>query len=58
VRDRGAELDVAEEAEARPLRRPLERARDLFQLRVVGRHAEPHEAPRRRQALDHVHLDG
>ena len=52
-----ADLDVAEEAEARLLGDPLEGARDRLELRMVGRDAEPDEPPRRRQALDHVHLD-
>ena len=50
-------LDVAEEAEARPLGDALERARDRLQLRVVGRDAEPDEPPRRGQSFDHVDLD-
>ena len=53
-----ADLDVAEEAEAGALRDPLERARDGLDLGVVGRDAEPDEAPRRRQPVEHVHLDG
>jgi len=53
-----AGLDVADEAEAGPLRDLLERARDGLDLRVVGRDAEPDEAPRGRQPLDHVDLDG
>ena len=52
-----ADLDVAEEAEARLVGDPLERARDRLQLRVVGRDAEPDEPPRGRQPLDHVDLD-
>ena len=51
-----AELDVAQEAEARLLCDPLERAGDGLQLRMVGRDAEPDEPPRRREPLDHVHL--
>ena len=35
----------------------LERARDRLDLRVVGRDAEAHEPPRRRQPLDQVDLD-
>ena len=57
VRKISADLDVAEEAEARLLGNPLERARDALQLRVVGRDAQPHEPPRRRQPLEHVHLE-
>ena len=57
VREVAADLDVAEEAKARLLRDALERARDALELRMVGRNAEPDEAPWRRQALDHVHLD-
>ena len=56
VRDVAADLDVAEEAEARARGDLLERARDRLQLRVVGGDAEPDEPPRRRQALDHVDL--
>ena len=40
------------------LRGPLERARDLLQLRVVGRDAETDETPRRRQPFEHVDLGG
>ncbi len=50
-------LDVAEEAEPGPLGGLLERARDRLDLGVVGRDAEPHEPPRRRQALEEVDLD-
>jgi hypothetical protein len=57
VGDGLADLHVPEKAEARPRRDPLERARDLLQLRMVGRNAEADEAPGRRKALDHVHLD-
>jgi hypothetical protein len=57
VADVPTDLDVPEEAEARPCRDLLEGPRDGLELRMVGRHAEPHEAPRRRQALDHVDLD-
>ena len=52
-----ADLDVAEKAEARPLGDPLEGTRHRLQLRMVGSDAEPDEAPRRRQALDQVHLE-
>ena len=56
VRHVAPDLDVAEEAEARPRSDLLERARDGLELRVVGRDAEPDEPPRRRQPLDHVDL--
>ena len=52
-----ADLDVAEEAEARPLGDPLEGARHGLQLRMVGGDAEPDETPRRRQPLDQIDLD-
>ena len=52
-----ADLDVPEEAKPGLLRDPLERARDLLQLRVIRGDAEPHEPPGRREPLDHVHLD-
>jgi hypothetical protein len=51
------DLDITEEAKARPSSDLLERLRDGLELRVVGGNAEPDEAPRRRQALDHVDLD-
>jgi hypothetical protein len=57
LRDVPPDLHVAEEAEAGPLGDSLERSRDGLEIRVVGRDAEPDEAPRRRQPLDHVHLD-
>ena len=57
VRQIAPDLDVAEEPEAGLLGDPLERARDALQLRMVRRDAQPHEPPRRRQPLDHVHLD-
>src|SRR3954465_11705534 len=57
VRDVAPDLDVPEEAEARLLRNPLERARNALQLGMVRRPPEPHEAPRRRQPLEHVHLE-
>ncbi len=50
-------FDVAEEAKARALRDPLERARNGLDLRMIGRHAEADEPPRRRQPVEHVHLD-
>ena len=52
-----ADLDVPEEAEAGLVGDLLERTRDGLELRMVWRDAEPHESPRRREALDHVHLD-
>ena len=57
MRDVAADLDVAEEAEAGLLRDLLERARDGLDVRVVGRDAEAHEPPRRRQPLEQVDLD-
>ena len=48
------DVDVAEEPEAGLLRGLLEDARDRLDLRVVGRDAEPDEAPRGREPLDHV----
>ena len=56
LRDVAADLDVPDEAEAGSRGDLLERPRDRLQLRMVGRHAEPDEPPRRRQPLDHVHL--
>ena len=52
------DLDVSEEAEAGLRGDALESARDRLELRVVGRNAEADEPPRRREALDHVDLDG
>ena len=52
-----AELDAAEEAEARMGGRLVERRSDGLDLLVVGRHARPYEPVRRRQAIEHVHLD-
>ena len=57
VRDVLADLDVAEEAEARLRRRLLEGARDGLDVRMVGRDAETHETPGRRQPLEQVDLD-
>ena len=54
--DVAPDLDVAEEAEAGALRDALERLRGGLQLRMIGRHAEAHEAPRSRKPLEHVHL--
>ena len=52
-----AYLDVAEEPEAGLQGDSLEGPRDRLQLRMVWSDAEPHEAPGRRQPLDHVHLE-
>ena len=52
-----AELDAAEEAEARVLRGLLVDARDALDLRVVRRHAGAHEPERRRQEVDEVDLE-
>ena len=57
VREIAPDLDVAEKAEAGLRGDLLERARDRLELRMVGRDAEPDEAPRRRQPLDHVDLE-
>ena len=58
VRDGGADLDVAEEPKAGFCSGFLEGARDGLDVLVVGGDAKPDEPPRRRQAVDHVHLDG
>ena len=55
--DVGAELDAAEEAEARVLRGLLVDARDRLDLRVVGRDAGAHEPERRRQRVVEVDLE-
>ena len=55
-REVAADLDVAEEAEARLRRDLLEDARDGLDLRMVRRDALAHEAPRRRQPLEQVDL--
>ena len=52
-----AELDVAEEAEARVRGGLLVDAGDGLDLRVVGGDAGAHEPPRRGQALEHVDLE-
>ena len=57
ARDVLAEGDVAEEAEARVRGGLLVDAGDGLDLRVVGGDARAHQAPRRRQALEHVDLD-
>ena len=57
VRQIAPDGDVAEEPESRLRGDPLEGARDGLDLRMVGCHSEPHEAPRRRQPLDQVDLD-
>src|SRR3989441_9158982 len=51
-----AELDAAEEAEARMSGDLVELGRDRFDLLVVGRDTEPDEAVRRRQPVVHVDL--
>jgi hypothetical protein len=51
-----AQFDVAEEAELGVLGRLLVDPADGLDVRVVGRHAEADEAPRRRQPLEHVDL--
>ena len=53
----GAELDAAEEAEARMLRRLVVHPRDRLDLRVVGRDAGAHEPVRRRQRVEQVDRD-
>ena len=57
VREVPSDLDVAEESEARFGCDSFEGTRNRLQLRVIGRHTEAHEPPRRRQPLDHVHLE-
>src|SRR5512133_970024 len=57
VREVAADFDVPEEAEAGLLGDALEGARDALQLGMVRRDAEPHQAPGRRQPLEHVDLD-
>ena len=52
------DLDVAEKAKTRPLRNALEHARDRLDVRVVRRDAQAYEAPRRRQPVEQVDLDG
>ncbi len=52
-----ADVDVAEEAEAGPLGDPLVDPRHGLDLRMVGRHAEPDEAPGRGQPLDQIDLN-
>ena len=56
-RDVASHGDVAVEPEPRRARDPVVDRDRLLELRVVGRHAEPHQAERRRQALQHVHPD-
>ena len=58
VLDVAPHLDIAEEAEARLERDPLERPRHRLDLRVIRCNPEAYEAPRSREALDHVDLDG
>src|SRR4029079_19530865 len=50
-------LDVAEEAEPRSRGDLLEGPGDGHQLWMIRGDTQPDEAPRRRQALDHVDLD-
>src|SRR5271155_5082864 len=52
-----AEMDVAEEPEARVHGGLLVHAGDRLDLRVVGRDARADESPWRRQALEHVDLE-
>jgi hypothetical protein len=52
-----SDLDIAEEAEAGSLRDLLEHPRHGLDVGMIGRDAEPDEAPGRRQALEHVDLD-
>jgi hypothetical protein len=56
VRHVSPDLDVAEKAEPGLLRDLLVDTGDVLELRVIRRDAEAHEAPRRRQPLEHVHL--
>ena len=53
-----SDLDVAEEAKSGALRDLLEHARDGLDVGVVGSDAEADEAPRRRQPVEQVDLDG
>ena len=56
--DLAADLDVAEEAKALAGRGPLIDADHRLDLRMVGGDAGADEAERRRQAVEHVDLDG
>ena len=56
VRHVPPDFDIAEEAEPGTARDLLEGARHLLQLRMIRCDPEPHEPPRGRQPLDHVHL--
>src|SRR5205085_674523 len=58
VREVAADLDVAEEAKAGPGGDLLEGSGDGLDVRMVGRDPAADEAPRRRQPLDQVDLDG
>ena len=53
----GAQLDPAEEAEARLRGRLLVHARDRLDLRMVGRHARAHEAERRGKHVVEIDLE-
>ena len=53
-----AQLDVAEEPELRVGGGLVEGGRDVLDLLVVRRHAEPDQAVGRRQAVVEIHLDG
>ena len=57
MRDVAAELDVAEEAEARVRGGLREAPCDRLDLLVVRRDAGAHEPVRRRQAVEHVDPD-
>ena len=48
------DVDVAQEPHCRVLEHRGERQSDRLELGVVGRHAVPHEAERRRKAVEHV----
>ena len=57
MRDVPAHVDVPEKPEALPLCGLLEDARDRLDVRMIRCDPEPDEPPRRREPLDHVHLD-
>ena len=52
-----ADHQVAEEPEPWVRRGLLELCTDRLDLRVIGRHTGAHQAPRRRQHLEHVDVD-
>ena len=58
VREIPPDVDVSEEAKAGLGGDLLVSARHGLEVRVIGSDAEPHQAPRRGQALDHVNLHG